>query len=103
MGRSGKARRLVLRGLAPFFPPFVPLPGAACSQTTKATCLAASGGTEVTADSGTLGDGGTLHEWESTERPGSRKDWKCWAIPCGFSGSLLRVWELGAKMGGHLG
>lgn len=73
MGRSGKAPPLVLRGLAPFFPPFVPLPGAACAQTTKAACLAASGGTGVTADSGTLGDGGggsTLCAWESTERPG---------------------------------
>lgn len=69
MGRSGKARRLALRGLVLFFPPFVPLPTAACAQTTKAACLAASGGAGVTADSGALGDSGTLCARES---PGPR-------------------------------
>lgn len=73
-GPQWESALLVLRGLAPFFPPFVLLPTAACAQTTKAACLAASGGAGVTADSSALGDGGgTLCEWESWEHPGSKK------------------------------
>lgn len=97
MGRSGKARRLVLRGLAPFFSPSVPLPGAACAQTTKAACSAASGGAGVTADSGALGDSsGTLCELESSELTGFGKDRKSGATPWGFDKSALTC----AKIGG---
>lgn len=92
MGRSGKARRLVLRGLAPFFSPFVPLPGAACAQTTKAACSAASGGAGVTADSGALGDSsGTLCELESSELQALRSTGSPGLHPGGLIKALLHV------------
>lgn len=78
-GPQWESARLVLRGLAPFFPPFVLLPTAARAQPTKAACLAASGGAGVTADGGAPGDGGTPCEPESRGHPGSREGRKSWA------------------------
>lgn len=43
-GSQWESAQRVLRGLAPFFPPFVLLPTVARAQTTKAACLAASRG-----------------------------------------------------------
>lgn len=88
-GPQWESARLVLRGLAPFFPPFVLLPTAARAQPTKAACLAASGGAGVTADGGAPGDGGTPCEPESRGHPGSREGRKSWATGYtpGFTGS----------------
>lgn len=90
-GPQWESARPVLRGLAPFFPPFVRLSGAARAQTTKAACSAASGGAGVTADSRALGDGGTLCERESPEHPGSQKALKSWATPRGSLEALICV------------
>lgn len=97
-GPQWESAALALRGLASFFPPFVPLPEAASAQTTKAACLTASGGAGVTADSGALGDSSTpcvLECPEHLEHPGSGKDQKSW-LPAGVSGKHASRQGVGA-------
>lgn len=97
-GPQWESAALALRGLASFFPPFVPLPEAASAQTTKAACLTASGGAGVTADSGALGDSSTpcvLECPEHLEHPGSGKDQKSW-LPAEVSGKHASRQGVGA-------
>lgn len=91
-GSQWESAQRVLRGLAPFFPPFVLLPTEARAQTTKAACLAASrGAAGVAAVPLEKSHPRVSRRAGSTQAPGRAGSPELQAAPLGLTGEMLQA------------